>query len=169
MFRKRAEVLCTPRSLLPQWIPIVSIGAMNLFLFIFASLFGISISAPVCDNRWETTGTTCSGGPQPGATKLANFLKRTYGGRFQVIYHCRNIADAKQSLHGEGRAIDHFVTGPQGDHLFNRMQGVPGVQEVIFNRRIWTKANGVQEYTGQNPHIDHVHIGLNWCGAQNYA
>jgi hypothetical protein len=43
-----------------------------------------------------------------------------------------------------------------------------GIQEVIFNRRIWVHSKGEYHYTGSDPHTGHVHIGLNRCGAANF-
>jgi hypothetical protein len=43
-----------------------------------------------------------------------------------------------------------------------------GIQELIWNRRIWTAtyhAQGWRTYTGPDPHTDHIHIGLNRAGA----
>lgn len=43
-----------------------------------------------------------------------------------------------------------------------------GIQEIIWNHRIWTSyhhAEGFRAYTGPNPHTEHMHIGLNRAGA----
>lgn len=137
---------------------------MKLLLLILASV--IALVGARCGNQYEYAGTGCSGGPQPGAVQMANRLKNQYGGRTE-IYNCRNVrGSSTRSLHAEGRAIDLYVSGARGRQVFDDMQGHPGVQEVIFNRRIWTAARGVHAYNGQNPHTDHVHVGLNRCGAR---
>ncbi|XP_055338391.1 zinc D-Ala-D-Ala carboxypeptidase-like [Paramacrobiotus metropolitanus] len=114
----------------------------------------------------------CSGGPTPGATKLAAYLKRNYGSR-QEIYECRPVRGGKNlSLHGEGRAIDHYVERSRGESIFQHLISIAcknGIQEVIFNRKIWTQSNGLQAYHGVNPHTNHVHVGLNKCGAKNFS
>jgi uncharacterized protein YraI len=126
----------------------------------------------------------CSGGPSKGAQNLLSFLQSSFpGGRNGGIYNCRSVRGGSNlSLHGEGRAVDymlnvnnakekaigdrivaHFVNNPENAKKF-------GVQEVIFNRKIWTAFKptaGMQPYNGENPHTDHVHIGLNKWGASN--
>ena len=124
-----------------------------------------------CGCSPDPVGQTCSGGPTPGARALAAELKRSYGSR-QEIYNCRTMAGRpKLSLHGEGRAVDHYVRGAAGTAIFDDLIATAcqrGIQEVIFNRQIWTKAGGVQPYTGVHPHDDHVHVGLNRCGARGW-
>ena len=39
----------------------------------------------------------------------------------------------------------------------------------MFNQRIWTQEHGERSYGGTNPHTDHVHIGLNRCGAKDWG
>jgi len=102
---------------------------------------------------------------------------------------CRNIrGSTRPSLHTEGRAVDYFLRAEKpGDAavadaligwlLAPDVGGVPhawarrlGVQEVIWNRHIWSSgshhASGMRPYSGENPHTDHVHIGMNWPGAR---
>lgn len=115
--------------------------------------------------------TTIASGPQPGAIKLKDYFIRRYGGRGE-IYNPRTVAGSSTlSLHAEGRAVDLYVSGTTGRRAFEHAVYIAcanGIQEVIFNRRIWTKAKGEYAYTGVNPHTDHVHIGLNKCGAQKF-
>jgi hypothetical protein len=75
--------------------------------------------------------------------------------------------------------VDWSVTRTVGDKLVARLlasEGAEkwalarrmGLQEVIFNRRIWTARRakeGLRHYSGSNPHTDHVHMGMNWAGA----
>ena len=115
--------------------------------------------------------TGCSRGPTRGARKLAAYLKRDFGGRTE-IYNCRKIRGSKNSysLHAEGRAVDLYVSRSVGDRVMTRLQRIAcanGIQEVIWNRRIWT-ASGERRYGGVHPHTDHVHVGLNRCGATNF-
>jgi len=137
---------------------------MKQGLLILGFLFGYAYS--VCDHQYEYAGTECKSGPQPGATRLAEYLRQTYGGSIE-IFNCRSIpGSTRKSLHAEGRAVDHYVNGTTGSNVFRAMQTRPGVQEVIFNGQIWTSSRGVQQYNGSSMHIDNVHIGLNWCGAR---
>jgi hypothetical protein len=145
------------------------------------------VAAPIDEYRSDPTGQTCATGPQAGATALRNELQRRFGGRGE-IFNCRPVRGAKRlSLHGEGRAVDWYRnvadpaeaaeaqrilewllgTDAQGnEHALARRMGV---QEIIWNRRIWTArrhAEGWRAYSGVNPHTDHIHIGLNWPGAR---
>jgi len=126
----------------------------------------------------------CSGGFTKGAHALSRWLKNHY--RFTRSiggYACRpNTADTSQmSLHGEGRALDWMVNASDAAqrravNRFTRKVSAEnfrlgramGIQELIFNRRIWTAsrhAEGWRAYTGPNAHTDHIHIGLNRAGA----
>jgi hypothetical protein len=145
------------------------------------------VAAPIDEYRSDPTGQACATGPQAGATALRNELQRRFGGRGE-IFNCRPVRGAKRlSLHGEGRAVDWYRnvadpaeaaeakrilgwllgTDTQGnEHALARRMGV---QEIIWNRRIWTArrhAEGWRAYSGVNPHTDHIHIGLNWAGAR---
>lgn len=126
----------------------------------------------------------CSGGFSAGAAGLSAYLRshhrftRTIGG-----YACRqNTANpAQMSLHAEGRAVDWMASaqaaGPsRAVRRFIatvsagnwRLARAMGIQELIWNHRIWTSARhreGWRAYTGPNPHTDHIHIGLNRAGA----
>ncbi len=99
------------------------------------------------------------------------------------IFNCRNIGGTSQkSLHGEGRALDWGLNVKNGaqkaeaDGMIDRflaggaaLAKDMGIQEIIFNRRIWSSSypnSGLRPYNGQNPHTDHIHIGLNWKGAR---
>uniref|UniRef100_A0A914E195 ARB-07466-like C-terminal domain-containing protein n=1 Tax=Acrobeloides nanus TaxID=290746 RepID=A0A914E195_9BILA len=130
-----------------------------------------SVKSNNCGCNYEYAGTKCSGGPTPGAKRLADYFKAKYGGT-TGIYNCRKIADSNRlSLHAEGRAVDVMISGSKGQQAFDYAISIAcktGIQEVIFNRKIWTNGK-TKPYTGQNPHTDHVHIGLNRCGAQKWG
>ena len=94
------------------------------------------------------------------------------------IYVRRNIAGtATPSLHSEGRAIDLGlnVSDPTekliGNQLFQAFVDLgqqTGIQEVIWNRQIWSDLRpNVRAYTGANPHSDHVHVGFTRTGSQS--
>ncbi|HEV2772832.1 MAG TPA: M15 family metallopeptidase [Thermoleophilaceae bacterium] len=144
-------------------------------------------SPPIEGYRSDPTGTACASGPQPGARALVAELGRRFGGRGE-IFACRPVrGGSRLSLHGEGRAVDWFRNASDPaqaaeaqriiDWLLGRdAQGNEhalarrmGIQEVIWNRRIWTArrhAEGWRPYGGVNPHTDHLHIGMNWPGAR---
>lgn len=100
------------------------------------------------------------------------------------IFNCRHIAGSQQySLHAEGRALDWGLNvsdsaqKAEADKFIRdvlafdaKLAKRMGIQELIFNRRIWTTNypdDGMRPYNGENPHTDHIHIGLNWKGALN--
>jgi len=124
-----------------------------------------------CGCSYDRATGPCSGGPTRGAINLKNYLLRNYGSR-QEIYNCRTVRGGSSwSLHAEGRAVDHYVSGTAGTEIFNHLISIAcqnGIQEVIYNRKIWTSGANVHNYNGVNPHTDHVHVGLNKCGAQNF-
>jgi hypothetical protein len=126
----------------------------------------------------------CSGGHTAGALALKSWLQRTYQFTASIGgYSCRpNSANTSQtSLHGEGRALDwmatagmtaqrrtvqRFIRRVSADDF--KLARAMGIQELIFNRKIWTASRhteGFRAYTGPNPHTDHIHIGLNRAGA----
>jgi len=113
----------------------------------------------------------CSNGPTAGARNLADYLHRNYGSYKQSqIYHCRNVRGGSSvSLHGEGRAVDYFTSGSAGTEIFNHLIQIAcnnGIQDVIFNRQIWT-SRGIKPYYGPS-HTDHIHVSLNRCGATSF-
>uniref|UniRef100_A0A914XDK4 ARB-07466-like C-terminal domain-containing protein n=1 Tax=Plectus sambesii TaxID=2011161 RepID=A0A914XDK4_9BILA len=139
-----------------------------LFAFITACLMK-SVHSCGCEYNFATS---CSDGPTEGAKRLAKHFTERFGGRTE-IYNCRKIeGSSTTSLHAEGRAVDLYVTGATGREAFDYAVKIAcsnGIQEAIFNRRIWTSELGEHDYKGVNPHIDHVHIGLNKCGAKSFG
>jgi hypothetical protein len=139
----------------------------------------------VYDDPGAWTGPSgCAPGFTAGAASLSGWLKRHY--RFTKTiggYSCRqNTADLSQmSLHAEGRALDWMVSASDAAHRRAvgrfigkvsagnwRLARAMGIQELIWNHRIWTSSRhgeGWRAYTGPNPHTDHIHIGLNRAGA----
>ena len=111
-------------------------------------------------------------GPQPAPRALWNLVHANFPQtRFDGIYNPRNIAGTNiPSLHAEGRALDIGlkVTVPIektiGDGLFEMfvdLAGQMGIQEVIWNRQIWsTRRPVVHHYTGHDPHTGHIHAGF---------
>lgn len=120
--------------------------------------------------------TGCSGKEQVGTRRLADFAMKTWGARDYGVYNCRTVAGSSSlSLHAEGRAFDagfevsRASEKANGDKMFAwSIQNAAGIgtQELIWNRKIWTPSRGLYNYSGSNPHTDHVHIGQNWAGAR---
>ena len=117
--------------------------------------------------------TKATQGAAPGTVELRDELVRQFGDHKTGIHNNRNIRGSnKLSLHAEGRAIDMHVDREKGDAVAQwALANAPryGVQEIIWNRRIWSSARakeGWRKYTGADPHTDHVHIGQNRDGAR---
>lgn len=129
-------------------------------------------------------GANCSGGYTKGAVALSRWLTKHYRYTSNIGgYACRqNTANpAQMSVHAEGRALDWMASAanPAQRRAVNRFRArlakdnwrlarAMGIQELIWNRQIWTSyrhSEGWRAYTGPNPHTDHIHIGLNRAGA----
>ena len=72
------------------------------------------------------------------------------------------------SDHNTGYAVDLTHDPKRGidcSDIFKKLQNDPRVKYLIFNHRIWTPQQGVDIYTGPNPHTKHIHISINdKCG-----
>ena len=126
------------------------------------------------NTHYDKAGSKCSGGAMTGAVELRQeILKRFAGAKNLGIYNCRSVRGRNSlSLHGEGRAIDIGGTPDvlqKVAHWAANYSQELGVQEVIYNRQIWSaqKPNdGWRYYSGADAHDTHVHIGMTWAGAQ---
>ncbi|MCA1680257.1 MAG: hypothetical protein LC777_15535 [Actinobacteria bacterium] len=144
----------------------------------------------------------CAKRPQPGALALEGWMARHWIGESWGILNCRHVERTiRWSLHAEGRGLDWRLDAAvpaeksAADRLVARLlasdaQGRPfalarrmGVEEIVFNCRIW-QADGVgltryglcrhrphgrkrKPIDRTIEHLDHVHIGLNWDGAKS--
>lgn len=87
---------------------------------------------------------------------------------------CNAPHAARASAHCTGEAVDIWpdaAHGLSGDEIAQRATQTPGVDEVIWNRRIWRPWNGWQTWpshypNGQptDPHLDHVHVQVPRAG-----
>jgi len=100
------------------------------------------------------------------------------------IYVPRNIAGTSTpSAHGQGRALDIGLNANRpaekvlGDELFKaliRSAHRSGIDNVIWNRQIWSVAKGgprpwIGNYANgapRNPHTDHIHVEWTRDGSQ---
>ena len=148
-------------------------------------------SGPRVDNRSITynSARSCTGSEQPGARELGNFIRSTFeslidlnvDGRGIQIYNCRNVSGSStRSLHSEGRAIDVFIPtasgwtadNGKGDIIANWLidnSEELGVQQLIWDKTIWRPSQGSAShrcYTGDSPHVDHIHVELSWAAAR---
>ncbi|MEM9610935.1 MAG: SH3 domain-containing protein [Actinomycetota bacterium] len=118
--------------------------------------------------------TDPTSGPTSGARALMAYtLSRWPYARSMGIYNVRNTrGGASLSHHAEGRALDIGIPqpgrgradAPKGDRIveaLGRHGRRLGIDHLIWNRRIWsTRSPGGRNYTGTNPHHDHIHLGL---------
>jgi Extensin-like protein C-terminus len=92
------------------------------------------------------------------------------------IYVCRNIKGTNtKSAHAQGRALDIGLNAPRpaerviGDALFHaliRAAHNSGIDNVIWNRQIWSVEHGgprawIGNYksgAAKNPHTDQIHM-----------
>lgn len=127
----------------------------------------------------------CSGGMQPGTQALALWIQQP-GQPWTVRilsptgngYNCRTIAGStRYSLHADGRAYDvgcPVNTNGVGyqttclDPLARwlvEMADPLGIQEIVWNRQVWSPARGWHAYSGSSSHEDHLHFAQNDAGA----
>lgn len=125
--------------------------------------------------KYDDAPSQCAGGQTAGAKSLSEVIMKQYSPPVTSVggYSCRaNTADSSSlSIHAAGRALDIMVNAgtPKGletgnkirNYLINNSEEL-GVQLVIWNRHIWSvNHDGWREYTGPNPHTDHVHAEIN--------
>jgi hypothetical protein len=123
---------------------------------------------------WDD-GANCSGGATDGALVLRQYLLGFFPQVASIgIYNCRVIAGTNSmSLHGVGRALDIMIptVGGEADndlgdpiaHWLMMNAAAMGIQTIIWDRSIWRVSNNprIHEYTGSNPHVDHLHVEIN--------
>ncbi|HVQ87209.1 MAG TPA: hypothetical protein VMT88_03410 [Actinomycetes bacterium] len=127
--------------------------------------------------------TICDPVDRPGATKLAGLIRQTYGSD-ESIGISRN-ACYTTSEHNDGRAVDwmidvsnstekakadaflHWLLATDSYGNKNAMARRLGIMYIIFNHRIWRAYGnpGWGDYTGTNPHTDHIHFSLSFDGS----
>jgi hypothetical protein len=125
-------------------------------------------------------GSGCTDGPTAGALQLRDALRDYFPQVGDVgIYNCRVIAGTNSmSLHGVGRALD-IMFPTDGDDADNGLgdevahwliERAPelGLQTVIWDHSIWRISRDPQfgAYTGENPHVDHIHAEINLEGGR---
>lgn len=134
--------------------------------------------------KYERSGLLPSGGPQPGTTALRDLICDEFPWCPRLPFYNSRDTDGNPvapdgsgrktslSLHAEGRAFDAMTMKlDEGDPLKDwcvRNSEALQIQEVIWQKRIWTsRSMQWNDFTGKNPHIDHVHIGQSWFGARH--
>ncbi len=118
--------------------------------------------------------SNCTGSFTAGAENLRQFVLGAWSPPVTSVggYSCRSIVGGSAtSIHGVGRAIDIMVdaTNPEGLRTGNEIRNFLinnadklGIQRVIWNQKTWTPSKeGWRNYTGTNPHTDHLHVEIN--------
>jgi hypothetical protein len=154
------------------------------------------VDAMPMENPLYQRATGCRHRNQRGTVMLQRWLGRNALGDSWGIENCRRISTGGNwSLHAEGRALDWRLDAgiPREKRAAERLiarllapdsQGRPealarrmGLQEIIFNCRIWIAGWRTERYQACNrrgvdrstAHKDHIHFGLNWYGARGYT
>lgn len=93
------------------------------------------------------------------------------------IWSKRNIAGTNTpSQHSYGNAIDWHGAKGIGDPIMQELANYLvdnaskyNIANVIYNRKIWNQTRGWYSYSGQNPHIDHVHVDFKTSNSKNFT
>ena len=117
--------------------------------------------------------SNCTSGFTVGAKSLSGVIKSKWPSIKDIGgFSCRkNTASNTTSVHGVGRALDIMVNAktPSGLRTGNEIRNflinnakTLGVQRVIWDKHIWSaNISGWRDYTGPNPHTDHIHAEIN--------
>lgn len=116
--------------------------------------------------------TVCDPVAKPGPLKFAQIVMSRFGGsNLGIIREC----GGSMSGHTAGTAWDWgtLTGGAQVDAMMSwlfandaEVLRRAGIMYLIYNQRIWnTRSRMWQNYTGPNPHTDHVHFSFGSAGA----
>lgn len=103
---------------------------------------------------------------QPGTVALSRAVNEKYKdtGTYGIYTPRLTRNGDKVSVHTEGRAWDckcNVLTQKEtGDEIFNLLiekQTQLGIEKVIWDGKVW-EGGDVKNYTGVNPHTNHLHI-----------
>lgn len=120
----------------------------------------------------EMPENICDPTEKPGVVMFRRWVMQHFGGTdMGIIRAC----GGKNSGHTAGRAWDWGIlqNSPQVDRLLEALFANQdelirrtGIMYLIYNRRIWnTRSKVWQNYTGENPHTDHIHFSFSEAGA----
>lgn len=101
-----------------------------------------------------------TGKETPNTLQWLNYAASKWG---VTVGGWRAHGSVPNSDHPKGRAIDIMSSGSLAQGIANdfvSQAGSRGVSYVIWNRHIWTPAQGWHSYSGPNPHTDHVHVSF---------
>ncbi|MCA9627709.1 MAG: putative metal-binding motif-containing protein, partial [Myxococcales bacterium] len=136
--------------------------------------------------------TSCDPSEKPGVAGFRDLLLGAYPGT-RNLGIIRGCGVGGTSEHKEGRAFDwgvNYYNGNERDIAYTVIDWLLksdqhgnacamarrfGVMYMIWNRRIWGSyrapngscaSSGWSNYSGSNPHTDHVHLSFSWAGAR---
>lgn len=126
----------------------------------------------------------CAPKPKPGVVGFRKIIRGTFPttGKGGISRKC---SEGRTSEHKEGRAWDWTVSASssadrgRADYVLGWLlkdRKNPdayarrlGIMYIIWDGRIWSAerhSEGWRNYTGPNPHTDHVHFSFSWDGAK---
>ncbi len=140
---------------------------------------------PLIDPYAKYQGASvCDPDPEPGVVSFKRIVLREYPWTGKG-YIGRDCGSSITSEHQEGRAWDWMVSVESRQDrravsdLFDKLLKTDrhdnrhararrlGIMYFIWNGRMWTSWDrGWKDYTGSNPHTDHVHFSFGWPGAR---
>lgn len=128
--------------------------------------------------------TICDPRPRPGTLAFAQLMTSHYQmGSTSLI---GRTCTSGTSEHFDGRAWDwmlsvaspdqyavaqsvlKWLTGPDAQGRAGAMARRFGIMYIIYNRKMWRSyapERGWADYSGSNPHTDHIHFSFNYDGA----
>jgi hypothetical protein len=101
---------------------------------------------------------------KPHVVAAANAIGPKFG--IKTVGGWRAVGSVPNSSHPLGLALDFMTNNiPSGKAVGDALAAFAvanasnyGITEVIWYRRIWTKAKGWHAYNGPSSHTDHVHL-----------
>lgn len=121
--------------------------------------------------RWDRpTGAYTTTIP-PGVAALRDGVAKHFGIARKEVIRDRSRCQGQSSEHCECSAVDFFppnLDQQLGRRIFDWCVANAddlGIQSVIFAKRVAGFGNPSERaYTGSNPHLDHVHVGIDRWG-----
>lgn len=104
------------------------------------------------------------GAVKPHVSAAADDIGTRFG--IKTVGGWRAVGSVPNSSHPKGLALDFMTNNIEnGKQVGDRLAAFAvanastyGITEVIWYKRIWTKAKGWHDYNGPSDHTDHVHL-----------
>jgi hypothetical protein len=131
----------------------------------------IGPSTQVNTNSQQAVNVPVKSTKSSGANPMAEQTWQDYAKEFKGVTNVGIWGDkrhkARKSDHNTGDALDLGITNlDQGTAVSQKLiqdAATRNIKYIIFNKQIWnpSKGNEWRPYTGDDPHIGHVHISFN--------